>query len=95
MKENKEFIQDEIFAERLLISVRADQTELDDNIRVARVLLSSFDDMFIFINEHLFTIGHRIPNTPSTENWETVRALRAKTASSQHSVRLSNKAARW
>ena len=61
MKENKEFIQDEIFAERLLISVRADQTELDDNIRVARVLLSSFDDMFIFINEHQFTIGHKNP----------------------------------
>lgn len=61
MKENKEFIQDEIFAERLLISVRADQTELDDNIRVARVLLSSFDDMFILINEHLFTIGHKNP----------------------------------
>ena len=49
MEENKEFVQDEIYAERLLISVRADQTELDDNIRVARVLLSCFNDMFIII----------------------------------------------
>ena len=61
MEESKEFIQDEIYGERLLISVRADQTELDDNIRVARVLLSCFDDMFIIINEHLLTIGHKNP----------------------------------
>ena len=60
MEVNKEFIQDEIYVERLLISVRADQTELDDNVRVARVLLSC-DDMFIIINEHLLTIGHKNP----------------------------------
>ena len=39
MIEHKEFLIDEIFGERLLISIRADQTELDDNIRVARVYL--------------------------------------------------------
>ena len=61
MIEHKEFLIDEIFGERLLISIRADQTELDDNIRVARVLLSSFTDMFIIINEHLLTIGHKNP----------------------------------
>ena len=61
MEENKEFIQDEIYAERLLISIRADQTELDDNIRIAGVLLSCFEDMFIIINEHLLTIGHKNP----------------------------------
>lgn len=61
MEQNKDFTQDEIFGERLLISIRADQTELSDNIRVARVLLSCFDDMFIIINEHLLTIGHKNP----------------------------------
>ena len=61
MGENTDFIQDEIYSERLLISLRADQTELNDNIRVARVLLSCFADMYIIINEHLLTIGHKNP----------------------------------
>ncbi|MBR5634924.1 MAG: hypothetical protein IKW78_07105 [Prevotella sp.] len=61
MAQNKKFTQDEIYGERLLISIRADQTELNDNIRVARVLLSCFDDMFIIINEHFLTIGRKNP----------------------------------
>ena len=61
MESNKDYIQDEKYGERLLISVRADQTELEDNVRVARVLLNCFDDMFIIINEHLLTIGHKNP----------------------------------
>lgn len=61
MFKEKDFILDEIFGDRLLISVRADQTELNDNIRVAHVLLSCFDDMYIIINEHLLTIGHKNP----------------------------------
>ena len=61
MIENKDFIIDELFGERLLISIRADQTELNDNIRVARVLLNCFNDMYIIINEHLLTIGHKNP----------------------------------
>ena len=61
MELNKDYIQDEIYGDRLQISIRADQTELDDNIRVARVLLSCFSDMFIIINEHLLTIGHKNP----------------------------------
>ena len=56
-----DFYQDEIFGDRLTISVRADQTELADNIRVARVMLSCFADMYIIINEHLLTIGHKNP----------------------------------
>ena len=61
MIENEDFLLDEIYGERLLISIRADKTELNDNIRVARVLLSFFNDMFIIINEHLLTIGHKNP----------------------------------
>ena len=61
MIQNEDFLTDEIYGERLLISVRADQTELNDNIRVARVLLRCFDDMYIRINEHLLVIGHKNP----------------------------------
>ena len=61
MNLNTDFIVDDIYGDRLLVSVRADQTELNDNIRVARVLLRCFDDMYIIINEHLFTIGHKNP----------------------------------
>ena len=61
MTQNEDFLTDEIYGERLLISVRADQTELSDNIRVARVLLRCFDDMYIRINEHLMVIGHKNP----------------------------------
>ena len=61
MEENTDFVQDEIYGERLLISVRADQAELSDNVRVARVLLKCFGDMYIIINEHLLTIGHKNP----------------------------------
>ena len=61
MEKNSEFIKDDVGGERLLISMKVDQTELDDNIRVARVLLSCFADMYILINEHLLTIGHKNP----------------------------------
>ena len=61
MIQNEDFLTDKIYGERLLISVRADQTELNDNIRVARVLLRCFDDMYIRINEHLLVIGHKNP----------------------------------
>ena len=57
----EDFIIDKIYGERLLISKKADQTELNDNIRVAHVLLNCFDDMVIRINEHLLTIGHKNP----------------------------------
>ena len=61
MEQELEFIPDDIYGERLLISTRADKTELNDNIRVARVLLHSFVDMYIRINEHLLIIGHKNP----------------------------------
>lgn len=61
MNKDKDFLKDEIYGERLLISIRADQTELSDNIRVARVLVRCFDDMYIRINEHLLIIGHKNP----------------------------------
>ena len=57
----EDFIVDEIYGERLLISKQADQSELDENIRVARVLLRCFDDMNIRINEHLLVFGHKNP----------------------------------
>ena len=57
----EDFIVDEVYGERLLISKQADPSELDENIRVARVLLGCFDDMNIRINEHLLVFGHKNP----------------------------------
>ena len=57
----EEFFVDEVYGERLLISKQADQSELEENIRVARVLLRCFDDMKIRINEHLLVFGHKNP----------------------------------
>lgn len=56
-----DFLVDNIYGERLLISKQADQTELKDNIRVARVLLGCFEDMKIRINAHLIVFGHKNP----------------------------------
>lgn len=61
METTADLYEDVEYGERLLISTRADQTELDDNIRVAKVLLRCFSDMYIIINEHLMTIGHKNP----------------------------------
>ena len=61
MFDAENFLTDEIYGERLLISNQADKTELEDNIRVARVLLSCFVDMNIRINEHLLVFGHKNP----------------------------------
>ena len=41
--------------------VAGNKSELDENIRVARVLLNCFDDMKIRINEHLLVFGHKNP----------------------------------
>ena len=57
----EEFFVDEVYGDRLLISKQADQSELEENIRVARVLLRCFDDMNIRINEHLLVFGHKNP----------------------------------
>ena len=61
MFKKEEFIVDEVYGERLLISKKADSSELDENIRVARVLLGCFEDMSIRINEHLLVFGHKNP----------------------------------
>lgn len=55
------FIEDEVFGQRLLISTKADQNELSSNIRAARAILSSFDDVSIIINTHKFSFGHKNP----------------------------------
>ena len=48
---NKEYIEDLVYGARLLISVDADKTEMNENIRCARTLLDSFPDMSIVIRE--------------------------------------------
>lgn len=61
MFSKEDFIVDEIYGERLLISRKADQNEINENIRVARVLLGCFRDIHIRINEHLLVLGHKNP----------------------------------
>ena len=57
----EEFIRDEIYGDRLLISVSADQRELQSNIRAARAILHSFADVSIIINVHTMSFGHKNP----------------------------------
>lgn len=52
---------DSKYGKRLIISNLADQSELDQNLRVARVLLDSFPDMSIKIREHIIAEGHKNP----------------------------------
>ena len=52
---------DKEFGERLRISNLADASELDDNIRAAKVLLDSFPDMTIKIREHIIKERHKNP----------------------------------
>ena len=56
-----EYLLDEVFGERLLISVKADKSELGSNIRAARAILRSYKDVSIRINSHTYAIGHKNP----------------------------------
>ena len=53
--------EDEVYGQRLLISVNADQRELHSNIRAARAILHSFADITIIINSHTMSFGHKNP----------------------------------
>lgn len=55
------FLLDEVFGKRLLISTTADQSELCSNIRAARAILASYDDVYIRINAHSYFIGVKNP----------------------------------
>ena len=56
-----DYIEDELYGQRLLISVNADQRELLSNIRAARAILHSFADVTIIINAHTMSFGHKNP----------------------------------
>lgn len=59
MKENG-YIKDKEYGDRLLISKIADKSELDDNIRAAKVLLRSFPEMEMAIRGHI--LKHNVSN---------------------------------
>lgn len=61
MNLNTDFLEDEIYGDRLLVSVRADQRELSSNLRAARAILHSFPDVYIVINPHSLELGHKNP----------------------------------
>ena len=52
---------DEVFGERLLISESADKSELQSNIRAARAILASYQELYIRINPHTYSIGVKNP----------------------------------
>ena len=56
-----DFFPDEIYGDRLLISIYADKRELSSNIRAARAILHSFQDVYIIINAHTIELGHKNP----------------------------------
>ena len=56
-----EYLLDEVFGERLLISKEADRSELGSNIRAARAILCSYNEVSIRINSHTYAIGHKNP----------------------------------
>ena len=56
-----EYLLDEEFGERLLISVKADKSELDSNIRAARAILCSYYEVSIRINSNTYAFGHKNP----------------------------------
>lgn len=58
---SKDFLIDEIYGERLLISIHADQRELPSNIRAARAILHSFPEVYITINPHTISFEHKNP----------------------------------
>ena len=66
----KDYIEDEVYGQRLLISTKADQRELRSNIRAARAILYSFANLTIIINA-----GHRATQPRSTNLLEKRKPL--------------------
>ena len=62
------YLLDEEFGERLMISDKADQSELHSNIRAARSILASYNDVYIRINPHSYSIGVKNPEYTINEN---------------------------
>ena len=61
MKQALDFIEDDIYGDRLLISTMADSRELQSNLRAARAILHSFPDVFITINPYTMSFGQKNP----------------------------------
>ena len=69
-----DYIEDEVYGQRLLISVNADPRELQSNIRAARAILHSFAEVSIIINAHTMSFGHKNPEYTIDGQLGTVRA---------------------
>lgn len=55
------YLRDDEYGYRLLISTDADKRELIGNIRAARAILNSFPEITIRINPHSLSFGHKNP----------------------------------
>mgnify|MGYP006864412131 CR=1 FL=1 len=58
---------DEEFGERLMISTKADTSELSSNIRAAKAILCSYNEVSIRINAHTYCFGHKNPEYTISE----------------------------
>ena len=56
-----EYLLDEEYGERLLISIKADKNELASNLRAAKAILRSYNEVSIRINPHNYAFGHKNP----------------------------------
>ena len=74
MQTPTDYIEDEVYGQRLLISVNADPRELQSNIRAARAILHSFAEVSIIINAHTMSFGHKNPEYTIDGQLGTVRA---------------------
>lgn len=58
---------DEEFGEHLLISIKADKNELTSNLRAAKAILRSYNEVSIRINPHNYAFGHKNPEYTISE----------------------------
>lgn len=59
--EGEVYIKSKEYGDRLLISIKADPADLEDNKRVAKALLESFPEMQVKIRAHIRVKGHKNP----------------------------------
>ncbi len=62
-----EYLLDEEFGEHLLISIKADKNELTSNLRAAKAILRSYNEVSIRINPHNYAFGHKNPEYTISE----------------------------
>ena len=90
-----DYLLDEVFGERLLISHNADKNELNSNIRAARAILCSYSEVCIRINAHTYCIGHKNPEYTICNDLGDRKGIMSEKALQPGLNLPRNKDARW